>query len=143
MRCEPTLDVQVTLLAISSLVWYIGICHGAPRFVAPYIRRQKWCKQWNTLNKHVCETSFFILFDSEKESFDFACQFVVVAMQHCIGGALCIPSLVWGPGEVTNALACIGALCEAGWEVQDTLMRLYQVAFGGEAGMLRKLSWKQ
>eukprot|EP00041_Stephanoeca_diplocostata_P006375 m.82403 g.82403 ORF g.82403 m.82403 type:complete len:346 (-) comp16328_c0_seq1:232-1269(-) len=134
LHCAPTLDVQIVLLSIFSFVWYVGICHGAPLFIAPYIRRQKWCHQWNTLNKLVCETSFFIFFDSEKESFDFACQFVVVALQHLTGGALCIPSLLWGPGEYTSALACIGALCEAGWEVQDTLMRFFQVTFGGESG---------
>merc|ERR1719181_857416 len=34
------------------------------------------------------------------------------------------------------ALARHGALCEAGWELQDAFTRAYEVLFGGEKGKL-------
>jgi len=42
-----------------------------------------------------------------------------------------VPAMLgWFSPEVRAAMACHGALCEAGWELQDCLERAYHVLFG-------------
>lgn len=75
------------------------------------------------------KSSFFIDFDTET-AYEFACLFLAIMVQHGVGGLLCVPALVPAlgvPAHVATALACHGALCEAGWELQDILSRLFQV----------------
>ena len=65
----------------------------------------------------------------------FATAFISILIQHGVGGAMCVPSITgWLPASVAAPLARHGAMCELGWEVQDTLIRMGQIFFGGEAG---------
>merc|ERR1712196_613017 len=58
-----------------------------------------------------------------------------ILLQHIIGGLLCLPVLVgWGSPALGYTLGRWGALCEAGWELQDGLVRIVQVNCGGEKG---------
>jgi len=47
---------------------------------------------------------------------------------------LCLPSTLGLEGRVFTALACHGALCEAGWELQDIVTRVHLRLFQGEKG---------
>ena len=50
--------------------------------------------------------------------------------QHFVGGLLCAPFALWaGAPPSAAALARLGALCETGWELQDTLVRAGQLAY--------------
>lgn len=52
---------------------------------------------------------------------------IVMNLQHFAGGALCIPSLIgYGDPAWASSLACLGILSEMGWEIEDTVLRLYQ-----------------
>ena len=89
----------------------------------------------------MCRTSFgswqafFVDFKTTEEAFDFACLFVGIITQHAIGGALCCAS-VFNLASVSLAttLAGHGAMCEVGWELQDVVVRAYQLVFGGSGG---------
>merc|ERR1719384_2846853 len=72
------------------------------------------------------------------EVFTLCCEFMVILMQHGVGGALCIPSLLGMLPGWASSLACHGALGEVGYEVQDTVERLYDRLFGGPAGKARQ-----
>ena len=76
------------------------------------------------------KNSFFIIFDSKEEACVFACSFLAILIQHGVGGALCMPSTLGAVGRGAWALACHGALCEAGWELQDLATRITQVICG-------------
>ena len=45
-------------------------------------------------------------------------------------GCLCVPSLLFGPGGWRSTLACLGALCEVGYEAQDLLLRVVWATTG-------------
>merc|ERR1712232_434435 len=61
-------------------------------------------------------------------------MFQAIIVQHLLGGLLCLPSLVSSAGAVFSSLACHGALCEAGWELQDIVTRVSQRLCQGEKG---------
>jgi len=50
----------------------------------------------------------------------------LVALQHLVGGALCIPAVLkMGDPRVYSSLACLGIMNEMGFEIQDVIKTLY------------------
>ena len=59
---------------------------------------------------------------------------MLINLQHFSGGMLCAP-LCFGllpatPGGLGFALARLGALCEAGWELEDTVVSIGKLLLG-------------
>ena len=56
-----------------------------------------------------------------------------LAIQHLIGGAVCLPAIVPGhlglDPSVAASLACLGILSEMGWEIEDQLTWMYKRFF--------------
>ena len=158
ISCDAKLETQLTLAALQAVFWYVAIAIIA-KLGAFYVKKQPWCQQWTTLNRSTFKKAFFVDFKTDPEAFDFACLFLGIIVQHAVGGLLCAPA-VFGIGStaVATTLACHGALCEVGWEIQgtpllaptwpwrhampngrlrraaDVVSRAYQVIFGGPAG---------
>lgn len=131
---EGTLETQLMLVVIWATIWYFVIMYSAKHVVEPYVASKPWKDQWVNLNDKTARASFFIHFKTKAEVFEFACLFLAILSQHAVGGILCVPSLVGVSGSAVAAMACHGGLCEAGWELQDCLVRIYQILFGGESG---------
>ena len=56
-----------------------------------------------------------------------------LAIQHLIGGAVCLPAIIPGhlglDPSVAASLACLGILSEMGWEIEDQLTWIYKRFF--------------
>jgi len=115
-------------------LWYVLIDLLATRAFRPFLLSRAWLAQWKDLTRNFFKTGLQIEFASDEVFFDFACQFSAITCQHGVGGLLCVPAMCGFSGPVACALVRHGALCEAGWEFQDTLQRAWQVKFGGEEG---------
>eukprot|EP00008_Paramoeba_atlantica_P007113 CAMPEP_0201492956 /NCGR_PEP_ID=MMETSP0151_2-20130828/35497_1 /ASSEMBLY_ACC=CAM_ASM_000257 /TAXON_ID=200890 /ORGANISM="Paramoeba atlantica, Strain 621/1 / CCAP 1560/9" /LENGTH=288 /DNA_ID=CAMNT_0047880061 /DNA_START=210 /DNA_END=1073 /DNA_ORIENTATION=- len=88
-------------------------------------------EQWITLNQDMFKKSFMVTLERDAAR-EFACLFAAILFQHMIGGMLCLPSYFgWSafPPGCALALALNGALCELGWELEDSVYRIYQVLF--------------
>ena len=58
-----------------------------------------------------------------------------ILLQNQIGALLVVPAMVGAlQPELASALALHGALCEVGWELQDAVVRIYDILFCGEDG---------
>lgn len=138
LYCAPRLDVQLVLLAMQSVFWF-SIINVGKTLIGPLLARASWYDQYSRLNQDLLKKSYFMDFDIPN-TMNFICELLIFLQQHLIGGFLCIPS-VFGmhstlgiSREFAVALACHGALCECGWELEDSLTRVCQLAFGGEMG---------
>jgi len=134
LLCEPRLETQLALLVIHALFWNQWIVLSSKRIFEPWIDSKPWKDRWVQINRRTFKNSFFVEFKSEAEVFTFACAFIGILIQHAVGGFLCIPSAMGYVGAVVWAMAGHGALCEAGWELQDLAVRAWQLSFGGEDG---------
>mmetsp|Transcript_65800 Transcript_65800/g.198723 ORF Transcript_65800/g.198723 Transcript_65800/m.198723 type:complete len:351 (+) Transcript_65800:81-1133(+) len=133
-RADPSLEVQLSLLAFQAVFWYAAISTLTERLFKPFMRSHPRKVQWTRLNQSTIRKVLFVDF-GEEEAFSFGCQFLAVAVQHGVGGGLCLPSLLapaGRPGGLAASLARHGALCEAGWELQDLVVRVCQALFTRE-----------
>lgn len=132
---ESTWNVQVTLLVVQAIFWKLAIPTFSDWVVRPYASNKPWKDQWLRLNAQSMGNMGITPPKDEEALFTFSCNMIGVLLQHGIGGGLCALSLtgLFSP-NVSNALACHGALCEAGWEFQDALTRFGQIVFGGKKG---------
>lgn len=130
----PTLEAQLSLIMLHAGFWWCFINWASKRVVDPFVRLQPWKEQWLQLNKQFFKNSLFTVFSSDADAFDFACLFQTILTQHFLGGLLLLPSTLGFEGRVFTALACHGALCEAGWELQDIVARVHQRLLQGEKG---------
>jgi len=138
LACAPRLEVQLVEAFLQSVFWFLAIKFGAPLVEA---RVNTWPlaarAQWTKMNQATFKKSFMIDFD-EAGAFKFACAFIVILAQHGIGGALCVPSVTGLLPALATTMACHGALCEVGWEVQDYLCRWHDILLGGPEGRARQ-----
>lgn len=136
VTAECTLPPQLLLLLINAVVWaYLTRALG--RAAKRHVVKAEWGRRWLALSTRSMQAFHVILLD-EQAYLDVACEFVGVMVQHMVGGLLCAPSafrLLEQP--YAGILARHGLLCEAGWELQDALVRASQLAFGGESGRAR------
>jgi len=134
---EPDVASQLALLALWAGLWFALLGPLARRCVRPYVLSRPWKEQWAALARRYFKSALFVEFQTPEDALDFACLFVAIMFQHGLGGALCIPSALGLRSRVVAAMACHGALCEAGWELQDSLARAFALAFGGAEGRSR------
>jgi hypothetical protein len=131
-------EVQLVLAALHAIFWHVVL-----HYVLPYPIRRR-VMSLGSLEQVVKYTAGFIkkfLYPDVKmpEDRDFVVDFVVeiygVLLQHLCGGLLCVPAVLGvGPPSLRAALACHGALCEVGYEIQDSLVRIKERVFDGEHG---------
>jgi hypothetical protein len=136
LACAPDLNTQLCLLVIQATIWFLFIPWFAKTFAEPYLKAHPMCEQWTDLSQATFKASFGVDFN-KPEAFKFGCIFIAILVQHGLGGLLCVPAVTGIPAlsaSLAATLARHGALCEAGWELQDGLYRIYQVLFGGEEG---------
>lgn len=129
LMAKPVLEVQVTILLLQAVTWYFCIPFIGKKIKA-FIDQKPYRKQFIDLSAKSWEGAFKMKFSDPEIAFEFSCLFAGIIVQHIVGGALCIPSVYGFPGISTTtafALARHGALCEAGWELQDGLERMYTV----------------
>ena len=98
------------------------------------VEAQPWKQQWIDVNRKTFKMNFFVDFKTERDVLVFACKFLAVLIQHGVGGGLCIPSALGLTGPVVCAMARHGALCEGGFELQDVVVRAWQIIAGGKEG---------
>jgi hypothetical protein len=131
---EADLSVQITLLFVWAAIWHVAIELVAKRCVKPLVHSRPWREQWIEHTRRMFKDGFFIDFKSVDEVCDAGCLLVAILCQHGVGATLCLPAMLGFRGPVTTALACHGALCEAGWEISDSFERMRLMTFGGEEG---------
>lgn len=131
---ESTWEAQMVLMVIWAVTWYCVLKCAAKYVIEPFVNSRPWREQWVDLNDKTLRNSMMIEFKTREEVFSWACAFAAISCQHFVGGVLCLPSVIGGPSALASALACHGGLCEAGWELQDCIVRTYQIIFGGKAG---------
>jgi len=134
LSCSPSPAAQICLLVLHAVLWWSFINWASKTVVAPFVKMKAWKEQWLRLNKAFFKNSLFTVFDTDDDAFDFACLFQAILAQHLVGGILCLPSCLGFTGKAFSAMACHGALCEAGWELQDIISRLHQRSFQGVQG---------
>eukprot|EP00931_Biecheleriopsis_adriatica_P074237 TRINITY_DN48341_c0_g1_i1.p1 TRINITY_DN48341_c0_g1~~TRINITY_DN48341_c0_g1_i1.p1 ORF type:complete len:363 (-),score=61.15 TRINITY_DN48341_c0_g1_i1:429-1517(-) len=130
LSCAPELNVQLLLLMLQSFWWWWFIQWSPKAIIAPFIKPKPWAKQWTQLNRKGIKEGMFVEFPNDEEAFDFSCGFIAILIQHFVGGLFCLPSVLGGRHASVCAMACHGALCEAGWELQDIVSRAWQVCQG-------------
>ena len=135
--CAPRIEVQLVILALQAVFWFVFIKLATKYVVLPIMSAHPKRDQFAHLNQMTFEHGYGIHFDDE-QAFFFGCIFIAILAQHGLGGALCLPSVLGFTAPIAGvpiaSIACWGALCETGWEVQDGLERIYQLTFEGKEG---------
>ena len=134
LDCAAEGWTQLTLLMLNALMWYAWISFAPKYIFEPYVSAQAWKNHWTHRHERSLK-AMGIEFRSNQDVFVWACGFLAIACQHFVGGALCLPSVLGlGGHTATTALACHGAMCEVGWEVQDLFRSCQELLFEGEGG---------
>jgi len=132
MYAEGTLETQLVLICFWSVLWFLTISYTSKKFIQPWISSKKWKEQWLEMHNTTMKKSYGVDMGANEEVFECCCDFLMVLGQHAFGGVLCLPSVLGFEGPVVWAMACHGALCEAGWEFQDLIKRSYEKTLGNE-----------
>lgn len=129
----PKVHIQLLLVVMQAL-WWCVFTQIAHRRIRTWMRTAPMYPQWIELNTKAFEAIAGIKPATFLEEETGACMWLAVLCQHGVGGLLCVPSLlgIFSPAT-TAALACHGALCEAGWELQDILTRSCSLVLEGES----------
>lgn len=136
---EPRLEVQIALAGLHSAAWFVAIQYVVPplakRMISGLKNKAQFLSMFRDSLKNMIQ---YDMGPDPVKQLEETSLFEGVLVQHGVGGALCLPSVLGLssrlPSGLTGALARHGALCEVGWEVSDTLTRISQMLFGGEAG---------
>lgn len=133
LYCAPTLQVQLVLGALYAVFWYVAIPFIARRVTKPFLDAHPMREQFAKIN-HKNWTNFGIDVTAE-EAYEMSIEPMGPLVQHVFGGLLCVPAVMALPGfsaNLASALARHGALHEAGWELMDSLCRIWSMLFGDE-----------
>ena len=139
----PKLEVQVTLALFHTILWYFLINHIFVPLGILIISNLRSKKRFIHFNRESFQKMVqWDIGDDEDEQIIAIARINAAMVQHLFGGLLCVPA-AFGLGNLlpfgaATAMARQGMLCEMGWEVQDIMMRCYEILFGGEKG--RKLN---
>ena len=135
------IEVQIILALLHSVLWYVLINYVLFAIARKIICNMRSKKQFL---HQTCESMKKMVGDAwedEESQIELAANTQCILVQHCVGGMLSLPSVLGMsylfPAGVTAAMARHGALCEIGFEIQDTLLRTWQIVFGGEIGRKR------
>ena len=139
---KPEWETQICLALCHSVLWYLLLNWILPPLITRFIRSMKTKDQFLLMNKRTFKS--MMMWDmGEDQEFILSqvAMFEGVIVQHGVGGALTVPSVLGLgallPPGVASAMARHGGLCESGWEIEDTLVRIGQVLFGGEVGLAK------
>lgn len=118
--------------------FYLITINPLARIIHNCLRKKKYYSQYETLTQEMMLKGYMTPLDKEGAA-RFGTQILVICgMQHLVGGFLCLPAVAnfWGYPGLANSLgispslaifmAKQGAMCEAGWELSDGLIRGYQ-----------------
>ena len=133
----PKLEVQLLLVLIQTMLWYVLINHILMPIGALIISNLKSKKQFLHFNMEYLKDTLGVDFGEDQ-----AKQKVSVHMgintQHLISGLLCAPSSLaltsTLPTGIVSAMARHGALAETGFDAEYILVRIFTYTFGGEIG---------
>jgi hypothetical protein len=138
MMAAPRLEVQLALAGMQAVLWYVMLFCFLPPYISRAINSMKSRERFLDNSARSYKKMFMLDFNGDRERlFEFTVLFQGILFQHLVGGLLCLPSVLgcsWVSPSMASALACHGALCEVGWEIQDFLVRLKELVFDGEAG---------
>ena len=120
LRCEPHLDVVLTLCVCQALFWFIFTEVFTRYCVQAFVLRKlpSWMReQWIGLQQKKFNQSYGIPCTRD-EAFTLGCFLVSMIPQHFLGGALCIPSVYmwWSQGcgeQPLPALSSMSSVQEA------------------------------
>ena len=132
VAAESTVGIQLSLVAIHGVFWYFFVREVSTKWLGPYLKRQYYVQFFTTCSQATFRNGYYLDLDRE-QAFDLTVHIGAVLVQHLVGGALCVPAMIFANPWAT-ALAIHGALCEAGWEASDIVMRTWQLLFGGREG---------
>jgi len=124
--CEATLQIQVLETLLIAACFAVSL-PPAGRFCSRLFKSRPWYGRCFELMKDISENILGITASDQMVEKGMG-QMIPILCQHFIGGFLCAPA-VFGLGvsrDVAYALARHGALCELGWEIQDTVERLWE-----------------
>jgi len=136
LYAAPRFDAQLILWFVHTIIWFVIMNVVAYPITLKFIKnldegaKGKLLKLTRTgLEKMGMDNK------EDDEIFAMSADNLSVLVQHSVGGLLCLPSaLGMAPSSIVHALARHGALCELGWETESSLIILYHIIFGGEAG---------
>lgn len=138
LLAAPKLEVQLVLVLIQAILWHWVIFRALPPYIRVLIESLERKDQFFDLNKRMFKTICQIDFGDDKGLLvDYTLIFNGIMVQHFFGACLCLPAVLgwrWVSPPVASALACHGAICEVGWEIQDSAVRLKELLFDGELG---------
>jgi len=66
LTAAPTLEIQVIISILHSLLWYI-VTNYVSQLFRGYIKGKSWRKRWVNLSRRTMERSFFISLRTEEE----------------------------------------------------------------------------
>lgn len=131
LSCGPSLKGQVTMGLIEACFWFIFFAVCIPP-IATWTKSRPWCKGMVLIERKKYRNFGF---DDSKMTDDVIvhqyCEMSLVAVQHFIGGMLCVPALCGYSSLIGfSALAAVrhGGLCEVSYEWQDTCKQFYRFA---------------
>ena len=143
LMAKPTVDVQIALAIIHTFIWFYLINKIFVPIIFWIYHNMKSKQRFLYFNRRLFKKAIGWDIGGDENEQKLAIARIDAAMvQHLVGAILCFPSgFGFGhflPAGVATAMACQANLCELGWEIEDTLMRFYEIIFGGERG--RKLN---
>lgn len=136
---EPRIEVQVALAGMHAATWFVVTQYIVPPIVKKIISSLECKSRFLQLNRESVKNILqWDMGDDPDIQLHETALVEGILVQHGVGGALCLPSVLGLasrlPPGLASALARQGALCEVGWEISDTIQRIYQRTCGGELG---------
>lgn len=136
---EPRLEVQVALAGIHAAAWFVVTQYVVPPIAKKIISKLENKDRFLQLNRESIKNVLqWDIGDDPDKLLREISTLEGILVQHGVGGVLCLPSVLGFasrlPPGVASAMARQGGLCEVGWEISDTLQRIYQRTCGGEEG---------
>ncbi|GAB5356313.1 hypothetical protein AAMO2058_000280100 [Amorphochlora amoebiformis] len=120
----PKLYVQIIVAIITAGIWKIVLTYLEQKFLS-YICEKPWFKATIKRDMKRVKEAIGVHVDFDSQKYNFA-NFTMVAVQHSIGGLICIPAVMGITGNgLGSCLVRLSALSEVGWEVADTITRVY------------------
>ena len=138
LAAAPKPYIQLILWFANTLFWYVILDFiAAPLFIT-FINKMKSRAHFIKIHRETNKKDYDWDFSDDNEAVSVIAYTYTCTIQHLIGGICCLIS-GYGfspllPTGIAHALARHGNLSELGWETKDTLLRVYEMLFGGVVG---------